>query len=682
MTKAEAKKRIAKLRDEINYHRDLYHIQDKQEISEAALDSLKHELFVLEEQYPDLITPDSPTQRVSGKALEKFEKVRHQVKQWSFHDVFNEEEILAWDTRLKKMLNQEGVAVKEIDYIAELKIDGLHIVLNYQDGILVTGATRGDGKIGENVTQNVKTIQSIPLKLKKPVSLVAEGEVYMAQSVFEQLNKQFEKSGEKTYANPRNFAAGSIRQLDPKKTASRKLDCFVYDISGGPMLDDLSTQQEELDTLKQLGFKVNKHSTHCKNIQEVIQLWKKWEGKRESLDYWFDGLVVKVNNREWQELLGFTGKAPRWAMAFKFSAEQTTTIVQDITVQVGRTGAITPTAEFEPVRLAGTTVKRASLHNIDQIEKLDVRIGDTVVIQKAGDIIPEVVEVLPKLRPKGAKKFTMPKKCPDCSSPIERPEGEVAYYCTNPNCYAQRRRGVEHFVAKSALNIDGLGPAIIDKLFQSSLITDAADLYALSEQDLLTLEGFKEKSSQNIIQSIQARKEVALQKFITGLGIRLVGAGVADLISKYFAQQFWAKQKTVSVKRFVKAIEKISPEDLSAIDGIGEKVAESFIAFFAEEQNKHTLQKFDEQKLKLVLPESSAKSDKLVGKTFVLTGTLENLSREEVTELIKNAGGKVSGSVSVKTSYVVAGDNPGSKLTKAESLGVAVLTEDELRALL
>lgn len=682
MNKSEAKKRIEQLKKEIAHHRYLYHVLDQQEISDAALDSLKHELYTLEQDYPEFITQDSPSQRIGGKALDKFNKVRHQVQQWSFNDAFDEEEVVAWDKRLTNMLAKEGIDVSALDYTVEHKIDGLHVVMSYQDGVLVTGATRGDGKVGEDVTMNVKTIESIPLKLKQQESLIAEGEIYMSKKQFDKLNKEFEQEGKKTYANPRNLAAGSIRQLDPKITAARKLDCFAYDISGGAVIDDLETQIQELELLKELGFKVNKHYQHCKTIHEVISYWKQWEKKRDKTDYWFDGIVVKVNNREWQEVLGFTGKAPRWAIAFKFSAEQTTTIVKDITVQVGRTGALTPTAEFEPVRLAGTTVKRATLHNIDRINELDLHIGDTVVIQKAGDIIPEVVEVLPNLRPKTAKKFSMPKTCPECDSTVSRKPGEAAYICENPNCYAQRRRGVEHFVAKSAMNIEGLGPAIIDQLFQNQLIKDASDLFSLSKEELMELEGFKEKSSQNVIDAIQARITVDANRFLTGLGISLVGAGVAELLIEHFTRTIWKGKKQIDIKTFSSSLASLSIEDYTSINGVGQKVAESILAFFNDAQSQHMLEQFDRHGIELILPRVTKKSSQFDGMTFVLTGTLESFSRQEATAHIKAAGGQVTGSVSKNTSYVIVGDNPGSKLKKAETLGVKTLDEKGFKQLL
>lgn len=681
MKKSEAKERIEKLKKEIAHHRYLYHVLDQQEISEAALDALKHELVELEKAFPEFLTKDSPTQRVAGVALDKFVKVQHQVRQWSFNDAFTEEDILAFDDRVKKFLSQKGVDVKDVDYSAELKIDGLHIVLTYQDGKLVMGATRGDGKVGEDVTHNVKTIESIPLVLRKPVSVIVEGEVFMSKTQFNKLNAKQKKESKPEFANPRNVAAGSMRQLDPSMAAERKLDCFLYDISQDESFTDLDTQIDELKKLQEIGFKINKTFKHCKNIQEVISFWKSWEKKRDKEDYWFDGIVVKVNNRDYQDLLGHTGKSPRWAIAFKFAAEQTTTVLEDITIQVGRTGALTPTAELRPVFLAGTTVKRASLHNIDQINRLDARIGDTVIIQKAGDIIPEVVEVIKNLRPKNAKKFQMPSNCPICHSEIQERDSGVAFYCTNKNCYAQRRRGVEHFVAKSALNIDGLGPQIIDKLFQAGLIKDSADLYHLSKEDLLGLDGFKEKSADNIINAIKDRCEVPLDKFITGLGIKYVGAGVSELLAEHYAHEHWKNGQTIAIAAFAKVAENAKAEHFVEIEGIGPKVAQSLVEYFDDEQNRTLLTKFALTCLRLSIPVVVKSSSKLAGKSFVLTGTLPNISRDEASSMIKKAGGKVSGSVSSKTDYVVVGDNAGSKLEKAQKLGVSIINESQLKKL-
>lgn len=677
MTKLQAKERLAKLRKEIDYHRHQYHVLNKQEISDEALDSLKHELTQLEAQYPELITADSPSQRVAGKALDAFKKVKHQVTQWSLNDVFDEAEFRAFDERVKRALTKAGVAAPAVEYSAELKIDGLHTVLTYKQGQFVVGATRGDGVIGEDVTHNLKTIESVPLRLTEPVDVIVEGEVWMSKHSFDELNKRQAAAGEPLYANPRNVAAGSIRQLDSSITASRKLDVFLYDLSAGEIMD---TQIHELQRLKELGFKTNPHYKHCKNVEEVLAFWKSWQNKRDDVDYWFDGIVVKVNRRDWQQLLGYTGKAPRWACAFKFAAMQTTTVLQGISLQVGRTGAITPIADLRPVLLAGTTVGRASLHNIDQINRIDVRIGDTVVIQKAGDIIPEVVSVLTNLRPKSAKPFTMPKACPACGSPIERRDGEVAYYCTNKDCFAKRNRGAHHFVSKGALNMDGVGPSIIQTLFDTGLIEDEADLFFLTTKDLLGLEGFKEKKAQKVIDSIQARKSVTLDRFLNGLGIRLLGAGAAEKLALHVAG-LYKKKSSLTVAELFETLSTLSAEQLSAADGVGEKIGVNVAQFFKDRSTKKLFTKFGKAGILLELPDAPA-TGPLTGKTLVVTGTLPTLSREAAHTAIKTAGGKVGDSVSNKTSYVVVGENPGSKYEKAQKLGVEILDEAGLKRLL
>ncbi len=670
MTKQEAKDRLEKLRKEINHHRYQYHVLNKQEISDEALDSLKHELTKIESQFPELITADSPSQRVAGKALDKFAKVKHQVTQWSLNDAFDEAEMRAFDARVKRMLGKLGIDAKEVDYSAELKIDGLHVVLTYEEGRLVVGATRGDGVVGENVTQNLRTIESVPLHLRENASVIVEGEVWMSRHAFEALNKRQTAEGKPLYANPRNVAAGSIRQLDARITASRNLDAFLYDLSAGEVVD---TQIHELERLRELGFKTNPHYQHCKNIDDVLAFWKKWQQKRDAVDYWFDGIVVKVNRRDWQQKLGYTGKAPRWAVAFKFAATQTTTVIESITLQVGRTGAVTPIAELKPVSLAGTTVQRATLHNIDQIQRLDVRVGDTVIIQKAGDIIPEVVSVLTNLRPKNAKPFAMPETCPSCGSAIERRAGEVAYYCTNRDCFGKRQRGVRHFVSKGSLNIEGVGPSIIQALFDAALIEDEADLYALTVKDLLGLEGFKEKKSQKIVESIQSRKVIPLDRFLTGLGIRLLGAGAAEKLALHLASNL-KKKKSVTAQALYEQLRGLSAEQIAQADGVGEKIGEHVVKFMAEKSTKKLFSKFEKLGITLELPEAPA-SGPLTGQTVVVTGTLPTLSREEAHAAIKAAGGKVGDSVSSKTSFVVAGENPGSKFKKAKDFGIPVLDE-------
>ncbi len=669
MTEKDALVRLTKLRKEIDHHRYQYHVLNKQEISDEALDSLKHELSMLEAQFPQLVTTDSPSQRVAGRALDKFKKVKHRVTQWSLNDVFDEAEFRAFDERVKRALKKEGIDAPQVEYCAELKIDGLHIVLTYENGGFVVGATRGDGVVGEDVTQNLRTIESVPLRLREETTVIVEGEVWMSKHSFEALNKRQAAAGEDLYANPRNVAAGSIRQLDSSITASRKLDVFLYDLSAG---EEIETQIKELARLKELGFKTNPHYEHCKNVDAVIAFWQKWQQKRDDVDYWFDGVVVKVNRRDWQQKLGYTGKAPRWACAFKFAATQTTTVIEGITLQIGRTGAVTPTAELKAVQLAGTTVQRATLHNIDQINRLDIRIGDTVIIQKAGDIIPEVVSVLTNLRPKNAKPYVMPKTCPSCGSPIERREGEVAYYCTNKDCFAKRHRGVGHFVSKGALNIEGVGPGIIQAFFDAGLIDDEADLYTLTIEDLLGLEGFQQKKSQKIIESIQARKRVSLERFITGLGIRLLGAGAAEKLALSVARTF-KKKKTITVPELFDA--------LQTTEDVGDKIGESLQAFLKDRATKKLFAKFAKANIILELPDAPA-TGPLTGKTVVVTGTLPTLSRDEAHAAVKTAGGKVGDSVSSKTSYVLVGENPGSKYEKAKKLGVEILDEAAFNRLL
>lgn len=522
--------RINKLRETIDHHRYLYHVLDKQEISDAALDSLKYELKKLEEEYPSLVTPDSPTQRVAGVALEKFEKVRHEVRQWSFEDAFTEQDIRGFDSRVRRFLAKELSREVTPNYVCELKIDGFKIVLTYKKGLLVLAATRGDGEVGENVTMNVRTIESVPLRLEKSDDdVIVEGEIWMGKKDFESLNAEQRKRGEEEYANPRNVAAGTIRQLDPSVVAGRKLQMFAYDIASTSPLGlrgastKLMSQSEELELLGKLGFKVNKSHELFDTIDGVISFWKKWQQKKDKEDFWIDGVVVKVNEREYQDALGYTGKAPRWGIAFKFPAEQVTTVVEDIQLQVGRTGVLTPVAHLRPVQVAGSTVSRATLHNEDQIARLDVRVGDTVILQKAGDVIPEIVGVLTEMRAGKEKKFVFPKKCPVCGSAIERVEGEAAYKCTNRNCFAQRERFLHHFVSKHALDIRGLGPQIVDLLIENELVASPADFFELTHDDISALPRMGEKSADNVIASIEKARETTLPRLLVGLGIPNVG---------------------------------------------------------------------------------------------------------------------------------------------------------------
>jgi len=665
LTKEEVRARVKKLRAEIEHHRYLYHVLDKVEISDAALDSLKHELAELERQYPELITPDSPTQRIGGVPLKQFHKVKHTVPQWSFNDAFSAEEIRAFDARVRKFLGLD--AKKDVAYTAELKIDGLHVVLTYEAGRFVLGATRGDGVTGEDVTMNLRTIESIPLVLREPVDVVVEGEVYMARSVLEKLNRERKKRGEPLLANPRNAAAGAIRQLDPKIASERRLNTFIYDLSAGDNLP--ATQSEELERLRSLGFRVSKHYRRCANIDEVISYWETWQKKKDKEDYWIDGVVLKLDRRDWQERLGYTGKAPRWAIAFKFPAEQATTVVEDIVVQVGRTGVLTPVAHLRPVTVMGTTVSRATLHNEDEIKRLGLKIGDTVILEKAGDVIPDIVQVLPKLRGGREKEFVMPKRCPVCGSPVEKRAGgtgaTVGAYCTNKkNCYAQNLERNIHFAARSALDINGLGDKIVEKLMQAGLVQDPADFFALKKEDLLQLEGFADLAADNLLKAIAARKRANMARFINGLGITHVGEETSLALAEHFG----------SLQKLSRAHE----EDLMSVADIGPVVARSIFEWFRDKAHQKLLKKFEDNGVVVLPYHAAASKGPLSGKTFILTGTLETMSREEAKARIRALGGKTSESVSKETSYVVAGKEPGSKYDKAKKFGIQILDEADL----
>ena len=701
----DIKTRLEKLKETINHHRYLYHVLDRQEISDAALDSLKHELAELEKQYPRYVSPDSPTQRIGGKPLDKFAKVVHKARQWSFGDAFTEEEIKEFDERVKKMLAKEvpttsrfNLAARrnlDVAYVCELKIDGFKIVLTYENGILRTAATRGDGVTGEDVTQNIKTIESIPLKLEKPVNIVVEGEIWMSKKEFERLNKEQEKKNLPPFANPRNAAAGSIRQLDPSVAASRKLDSYIYDIALIERLEEekrrgssfsLSdkegessktassslfpkTQVKELELLKDLGFKVNKNYKLCGNIEEVIAYWKEWQKKKDKENYWIDGVAVKLNRRDWQERLGYTGKAPRFATAFKFPAEQATTVVEDIVTQIGRTGALTPVAHLSPVLVAGSVVSRATLHNHSEIKRLGLKIGDTVIIQKAGDVIPEVVNILKEMRTGKEKEFKMPEICPVCGGKLTQEKNSPIIRCANKNCSVKHRRSLHYFASKKAMNIEGLGPKIIDALLDNGLIQDAADIYDLKEGDLEPLERFGEKSAKNIVNSVNAAKTTTLPRFLTALGIFHVGEEMADLLAK--------RAKSIEV------LSDMSAEELQKIDGIGPKVAESVFDWFKDKRNRELFKRLL-KRIKIILPEKSPllENSKIKGKIFVLTGTMESVSRDKAKEEIKLRGGHLSESVSKNTDFTVAGAEPGSKYDKAKKLGVKIIGEKEFLELL
>lgn len=684
----EIRQRIQKLRQAIDKYRYEYHVLDQSSISPEALDSLKKELLELEEQYPELITPDSPTQRVAGEPLDKFKKINHKVEQWSFNDAFTEEDILKFDERVKKFIKQSLPQEKldDVGYTCELKIDGLKVVLEYEDGYLKTAATRGDGKVGEDVTVNVRTIESVPLKLNEKIDIIVEGECFLPKSQFERLNKIQQEKGEEIYANPRNFAAGTLRQLDPKVVAERALDTFVYDVALIPptslypkerrsqqnMPDLPQTQEEELKFLQKLGFKVNKHFRFCRNIEEVISFWKEWSHQKDKQDYLIDGVVVKVNERRYQEVLGFTGKAPRFGIAFKFPAEQVTTVVEDIVLQVGRTGVLTPVAHLKPVSVAGSTVSRATLHNEDEINRLDVRIGDTVILQKAGDVIPDIVRVLTEMRSGREKKFVWPLHVPDCGGVgdnIERIPGEAAWRCRDKNSFVQKKRRLYYFVSKAAFNIDHLGPKVVDALISANLVAGYEDIFTLKKGDLLELPRFAEKSVDNLLEAIEKAREISLPRFIVSLSIPQVGEETAILL----ANEFQSLEKLREAKF----------EKLEEIDGIGPIVAQSIVGWFKNEENIKILTKLLKQvKIKKSSSKLLAPSSKLSGKTFVLTGTLSRMTRDEAKEKIRALGGNVSSSVSKETDYVVAGENPGSKYDEALKLGVIVIDEMEFEKML
>ena len=666
MTKAEAKIRIQKLREQIDYYRYQYHVLDKSEIPDAALDSLKHELQSLEEQFPEFITPDSPSQRVGGKPLDKFKKAPHTMPMLSLNDVFDFEEVKTWQERVNKLLPVSA----QIDFFAELKVDGLALSLTYQNGLLIRASTRGDGRIGEDITQNAKTIEAIPLKLRNtkkyhlPEIMEVRGEVYMRKKVFEDLNKIQKKSGEAEFANPRNASAGAVRQLDPKITASRKLSFLAYDI---PTDIGVKTHQEIHEVLQDLGFESGKLNRLCQNLSEIEEYHKQVEKKRGSLPYWIDGNVISINQIEVYKRLGVVGKTPRGAIAYKFPAEQATTVVEDIQVQVGRTGALTPVAHLRPVRVAGSTVSRATLHNMDEIHRLGVKIGDTVIVEKAGDIIPDIVQVLPKFRTGQEKKFQMPSHCPVCHSKVERRENEVAYYCTNKKCFAQALEKLQHFVAKNALNIDGLGPKILEQLWNANLIRNAADLFKLSQSDLEPLERFAEKSADNIVKSINSARRTDLARFIYALGIRHIG----EQTSLDLADSFLTFSK----------LKNASKQELMNIHELGEVMADSLVEFFGDHENKKLLNQLE----KIIQIERQIPKNKpgvLTGKTVVVTGTLENFSREQAKQAIRAAGGHWSNSVSQETDFVVVGENPGSKAEKAKKLGVKIINEKEFSELI
>lgn len=655
----EAKNRAEKLRKEIDKIRYDYHVLDKETVSEAVKSSLMHELSQLEEEYPQIITPDSPTQRVAGEPLTGFKKVTHARPGLSLNDVFSVEELGAWEKRIQKLLTEQNIKEKP-EYFAELKIDGLSVYLTYEKGFLKTAATRGNGQIGEDVTANVRTIEAVPLSLKKPIDIEVRGEVFMNFKEFERVNREQEKAGLPTYANPRNLAAGTLRQLDPKVVSARKLDYSAWAVYS-PLAD---THEKQHELAKELGFRVESHGQKCNNLQEVINFINKWEEKRKKLPYQTDGAVINVNSDRLFDALGIVGKAPRGSAAWKYSAEQGTTKILDIQVSVGRTGAITPFAIMEPIKLAGTTVTRATLHNEDELRRKDIRIGDTVIVQKAGDIIPEVVQSLPNLRTGKEKVFVMPTECPICGGPIVKPEGEAVARCGSQKCFAIEVARIVHFA--QAFDMDGVGEKIVRRFVDEGLVADVADLFKLKAGDIEPLERFAEKSAENLANTIQSHKKITLDRFLFALGVRHLGSITATDVANHFGNY--------------NELEDASLEEIQQIEGVGPVAGKSIYEFLHNKENKKLIQRLFESGIEIASPKRAG--NKLKGKSFVITGSLEEMSREEAQEKIRLQGGRATSSVSASTSYLVVGDNPGSKLAKAEKLGVMVINEKDLLKLL
>ncbi len=704
MNKEEAKKRIEKLKSEIKHHRYLYHVLDKEEISEGALDSLKNELYQLEQKYPDLISPDSPTQRVAGEPLDKFKKVSHRERMLSLFDAFSSSDMKDWqDRNIKVYKENTGKDINSFEYYCELKLDGLAIAITYKNSKFFRGATRGDGKVGEDVSSNVKTIDSIPLefreisekeykdlgfndKEKKEIekyiyedSIEIRGEAVMAKPVFESLNKKYKKEGKAVLANPRNAVAGSIRQLDPKIAHSRKMDFYVYGLSANSKLNEIcKTRARQDKLLALLGFKALKENKVYSNLEEVEDFQTYVEKNRNNLNFIIDGTVVKVNDLSLWDILGVVGKAPRYMMAYKFPAEQATTKVLDVIWQIGRTGTLTPTAVLEPVKVGGAVISRATLHNMDEIERLSLKINDTIIIERAGDVIPKVVKAMEKLRTGEEKKIKAPSTCPQCGSRVEQKEGEVAYRCTNDDCFAVKFKALSHFVSKGAMNIDGLGEKVVERLMQEALIKDISDLYELSVGDLETLERFADKSASNLIRAIDESRERDLYRFIYALGIRHVGEESAQILADEY--NYYGKSKDESFVDILKMLEffqKYSIEDWQRLPDFGPKVAESIYEFFHDEKNIELIKKLSKLGFKLKTKDLNKKDLKLKGESFVLTGSLDSLTRAEAKDKLKELGAKVSGSISKNTNYLVAGSDAGSKYEKAKSLGVKILNEKD-----
>lgn len=652
--------RVKFLRDEINKHNYNYYVLDNPTISDFEYDNLFSELKEIEAKNPELVSPDSPTHRV-GTISTKFEEYKHEYRLYSLDNTYNADELEKWYERVTKECGSEQ------ELVCELKIDGLAIALSYKNGLFTTGVTRGNGIVGENITQNLKTVKAIPLKLFEDVDIDVRGEIYMPKTSFEKLNEESLANGEKVFANPRNAAAGSLRQLDSTITAKRDLSMFTYTVILPKGRDDIKTHWDSIQYIKKLGFKTNPNIRLVKDIQGAIDFCKEWDTKRFDLNYATDGVVIKVNNLACQNEMGYTARAPKWATAFKFPPEEISTKLLDIHLGVGKTGAVTPVAILEPVNLAGSVVSRASLHNFDEIKRLDVRIGDTVFIKKAAEIIPKVVKVVDSPEHNDLPEYVPPKECPECHSPLIEKEGEVNWYCSNPNCSSIERAKLEYWVSREAMDIDSVGPSVIEQLYEKNMVLNPADFYRLTRQDFMQLDLVKERAANKMFTSIQDSKNRPLAKFITALCIRHVGKETADLL--------------VNEMSTLENIRTASMESLASIEGIGEKIAKSIYEYFHTESN---IQLVDELLTLGVSPQEGSEkiSDKLAGLTFVLTGTLESMTRDDAGAKIKMLGGKTSSSVSKKTSYVIAGANPGSKFDKAQGLGVKILSEDEFKELI
>lgn len=670
MPTTDARQRIEKLRQLINRYRYEQHVLDALSISDDALDSLKKELFDLEQARPELVTPDSPTQRVAGEPLEGFTKVPHPGRMISLNDAFSEADMRDWLQRLDNYLGAPYAGA----FYCDLKMDGLAMELRYERGVLVQASTRGDGTVGEDVTQNVRTVEAVPLRLRDedrpvPEVLLVRGEIFLKKSEFERINAELQARDEKIYANPRNLAAGTIRQLDPAVPAGRKLSFYGYSIVGedGSYGGEFPSHDAEYVALRAWGIATNPHGRVAATFDDVLAFYQEWKQKRDALDYEFDGTVISVNENEAYRRAGIIGKSPRGAMAFKFAPREAQTIVEDIQVQVGRTGVLTPVAHLRPVNIGGTTVSRATLHNMDEIARLGVRIGDTVIVGRAGDVIPDILRVMPELRTGSERVFHLPKKCPVCGTAITRDEGQVASYCPNDDCPAKQRERMYHFVSRHALNMDGVGPKILDALMDAGLVQDAADLFTLQVSDLQNLDRFGEVSSRNVIEAIAERRNIPLARFIYALGIEHVGEETARALAAHFG----------TFDAFARANE----EELRNVPDIGPVVAASIIHWLARAYHRALLEKF---RTAGVVIEDAVRvvPGKLSGKTFVVTGTLDTLSRDEAKERIRAQGGSIAESVSKKTSYVVVGANPGSKADKAQRLGVPILDEQALLRML